>query len=115
MRTLKLSVVCLLFVATSLPLCQKFFPGFLVLGQSVSSITAPVDVVASDNSYSTKVGLTWDPVRGATLYRIFRNTTNDPPTAAVVGTTVEASFVNASAIAGQTYFFWGRGDNGNAT
>jgi cytochrome c peroxidase len=113
MRTLKLSVVCLLFVATSLPLCQKFFPGFLVLGQSVSSITAPVDVVASDNSYSTKVGLTWAPVRSATLYRIFRNTTNDPSTAAVVGTTVEASFFDLSAVAGQTYFFWVRGENGN--
>ena len=105
MRTLKLSVVCLFLLAVSLPVCQRFFPGFLVLGQSVS-ITAPTSVTASDNSYSTKVGLTWDPVRGATLYRIFRNTANDPNTATVVGTTVEAAFFDPTAVSGQTYFFW---------
>lgn len=113
MRTLKLSAVCLFLLALSLPVCQKFFPGFVVLGQGGSSITAPTSVTASDSSYSTKVGLTWDPVRGATLYRIFRNTANDPNTAAVVGTTVEAAFFDPTAVSGQTYFFWVRGENGS--
>jgi cytochrome c peroxidase len=113
MRTLKLTAFSLLCLAVALPLCEKFSPGFLVSGQSPSSLTAPTDVVASDNAYSTKVGVTWDAIRGATLYRIFRNTTNDPTSAATLGTTVEASFFDTTAIAGQTFFYWVRAENGS--
>src|SRR6185436_14857075 len=114
MRTLKLAVLCLFILACSLPMCQKFFPGFLVSGQSVGgSLTAPTNFVASDNAYATKVGLTWDAVRGATLYRVFRNTANDPATAVSLGTTVEGSFFDMTAVVGQTYFFWVRGENGS--
>ena len=114
MRTLKLSILCLFCLAVSLPICQRFFPGFLVRAQNaVTAVTAPTNVVASDNTYSTKIGLTWDAVRGATLYRIFRNTTNDPTTAVTLGTTVEGSFFDPTAVPGQTYFFWVRGENGN--
>lgn len=111
MRILKLSALFLFILALSLPVCERFFPGVLVLGQT-SSLSAPTDVVASDNSYSTKVGLTWDAIRGATLYRIFRNTTNDPNTATSVGTTVEGAFFDTSATAGQTFFYWVRAENG---
>lgn len=112
MRPLKLSVLCLFCLAVSLPICQRFFPGFLVHSQTVVSISAPTNLVASDNTYSTKIGLTWDAARGATLYRIFRNTTNDSATAVILGTTVEGSFFDPTAIVGQTYFFWVRGENG---
>ncbi|HEV7744818.1 MAG TPA: cytochrome c peroxidase [Pyrinomonadaceae bacterium] len=47
-----------------------------------------------------------------TFYRIFRNTTNDSTTAVVLGTTVEGSFFDPTAVVGQTYFFWVRGENG---
>jgi hypothetical protein len=112
MRPLKLSVLCLFCLAVSLPICQKFFPGFLVHGQTVVSISAPTNLAASDNTYSTKIGLTWEAVRGAALYRIFRNTTNDSTTAVVLGTTVEGSFFDPTAVVGQAYFFWVRGENG---
>jgi cytochrome c peroxidase len=56
--------------------------------------------------------LTWDAARGATLYRVFRNTTNDATTAVVLGTTAEGAFFDATAVVGQTYFFWVRGENG---
>jgi cytochrome c peroxidase len=112
MRPLKLSVLCLFCLAVLLPLCQKFFPGFLVHGQTVVSISAPTNLAASDNTYSTKIGLTWDAVRGATLYRIFRNTTNDSTTAVVLGTTVEDSFFDPTPVVGQAYFFWVRGESG---
>ena len=111
MRTLKLSVLSLFVLAISLPVCQKFFPGFVVTGQS-AGLSAPVNVVASDNTYSTKIGLTWDAVRGATQYRIFRNATNDASTTASLGTTVEGSFFDVTAPAGQTFFFWIRAENG---
>jgi cytochrome c peroxidase len=114
MRVLKLSILCLLLVAVSLPITQQLFPGVLVSGQNVvNALSAPVGVIASDNAYSTKVGLTWDAVRGASLYRVFRNPTNDPATAIDLGTTVEGSFFDQTAIAGQTYFFWVRGETGN--
>lgn len=112
MRTLKLSALCLFLLTLSLPICQKFFPGFLVMGQG-ASLAAPTNVVASDNTYSTKVGLTWDAVRGATAYRIFRNTANDPATAVSLGATAEGSFFDATAPAGQTLFFWVRAENGS--
>src|SRR4029078_5241085 len=113
MRALKLSILCLLLIAISLPITRQLLPGFLVSGQSlVSSLSAPVGVVASDNTYSTKVGISGDAVRGAVQYRIFRNTTNDPATAVDLGTTAEGSFFDQTAIAGQTYFFWVRGENG---
>ncbi len=113
MRTLKLSALSLLLLAFSLPVWAKLMPSFLAEAQSVVRLTAPVNVVASDNTYSTKVGLTWDAVRGATQYRVFRNTINDPVTAGGVGTTAEGSFFDATALTGQTYFFWVRGENGN--
>jgi cytochrome c peroxidase len=114
MRALKLSILCLLLVAVSLPITQQLFPGVLVSGQNVvNALSAPAGVIASDNTYSTKVGLTWDAVRGASLYRVFRNTTNDPATAIDLGTTVEGSFFDQTALAGQTYFFWVRGESGN--
>ena len=113
MRILKFSTVFLFIPAIALPLFQKFAPGFLATGQSVSSLSAPVNVVASDNAYSTKVGITWDAVRGATSYRIFRNTANDQATAVSVGTTVEGTFFDNTAPQGQTFFFWVRAENGN--
>ena len=48
---------------------------------------APTGLNASDNWYINKVGLRWDAIRGATLYRIFRNPVNNPSTATDVGTT----------------------------
>src|SRR5262249_48322848 len=53
-----------------------------------------------------KVGISWDTMRGATRYQVFRNTTNDAASAISIGTTVEATFFDRTAIAGQTYFYW---------
>jgi len=112
MRRLKLSTLFLLLLALALPLGERFLPGFLVAAQS-GSLAAPTNVVASDNAYSTKVGLTWDAIRGATLYRVFRNTANDPTTAVALGTTAEGSFFDATAPTAQTVFYWVRAENGN--
>jgi prepilin-type processing-associated H-X9-DG protein len=114
MRILRLTALCLFILTLSLPLFQEFFPGFIVASQNTgSSLTAPTNVIASDNHYATKVVVSWDAVRGATQYRVFRNTANDPPTATSLGTTVEGLFADATAAVGQTYFFWVRAENGN--
>ncbi|MBV9209029.1 MAG: hypothetical protein JOZ52_00285, partial [Acidobacteria bacterium] len=82
-------------------------------GQTGGALSAPTGVVASDNSYSTKVGLTWDTVRGATTYQIFRNTTNDPATAISVGSTPAPNFFDQTAVVNQNYFYWVRAENGS--
>lgn len=111
MRTIKLSVIGVLFVAAVLTFAHSLFPGFQTSGQG-PSLTAPNNVVASDNSYVTKVGINWDTVRGATLYRIFRNAANNSATATDVGTTAQGVFFDTTATAGQTFFYWVRAENG---
>jgi hypothetical protein len=113
MRKLQLSVVCLFTLLALLPLLQKFLPGFVTLGQSSGVPGAPANVMASDNSYTTKVGVNWDPVGSATLYRVLRNTVNDPTTAVSIGTTAAASFFDTTATPGQTFFYWVRAENGS--
>jgi cytochrome c peroxidase len=113
MRKLKLSILCLFAMLALPPLLQHFLPGFTATGQSTSALTAPTNVTASDNAYSTKVGINWDAVKDATLYRVLRGTTNDPTSAVPVGTTAAASFFDTTAAAGQTFFYWVRAENGS--
>jgi cytochrome c peroxidase len=113
MRKIRLSVVCLFTLPALLALIQNLLPGFSAAGQSTSALGTPTNVTASDNSYTTKVGVGWDAVRGATLYRVLRGATNDPATAASVGTTAASSFFDTTAPQGQTLFYWVRAENGS--
>lgn len=71
---------------------------------------APTGLEASDGSYTTRIALSWEHVRDATLYRVYRNTTNDPATATDIGTTASITFNNTVAI-NQTFFYWVRAEN----
>src|SRR6478672_9676355 len=100
MQRIKLLVVfafALVFVAF------KF--SFSPTVSSQANLSAPTDVTATDGIYSTKVGLRWDTMRGATQYRIFRNTINDPATATDLGTTQANTFFDQTAPQGQTFFY----------
>lgn len=108
MKAIKLILVCL---------CVSLLIGFnyksfspVVSGQS--GLTAPTGVIASDGSYNDKVGINWNAVRGATSYRIFRSTTNDPTTGVSVGTTVQPFFFDPTAVVGQPSFYWVKAENG---
>ena len=81
---------------------------------SQTSLIAPTGFSATSNLYNNKVGLYWDAMRGATNYRIFRNTTNNSGTAADLGVTSAAFFFDTTATAGQTFFYWLRAENGTA-
>jgi cytochrome c peroxidase len=83
-----------------------------VSGQS-GTPAAPTGVRASDGNYANKVGVMWDTMRGATLYRIFRNTANNSATATAVGTTAANYFFDSTAQSGQTYFYWVKAENGS--
>ncbi len=109
--TIKLSVIGLLLVISTLILANRLLTGSETSGQT-GSLTAPAEVSASDNSYVTKVGISWNTVRGANLYRVFRNTTNNSGTATALGTTAEGTFFDTTATAGQTFFYWVRAENG---
>ncbi len=86
------------------------WPLSAVKGQS-GGLAAPTGVSASDGSYTNKIGINWDTMRGATQYQVYRNTTNDAAAATSLGTTVEAVFYDATAVAGQSYFYWVRSEN----
>src|ERR1044072_8713943 len=110
MRSLRLLVVCLFVVPTLLVLSQRLLPGSVSKGQTSGALFAPAGVAASDNSYSTKVGVTWEAVRGATSYRILRNTTNDSSAAVSLGTTAANSFFDTTAAQRPTFFYWVRAE-----
>ncbi len=76
------------------------------------SLAVPTGVTASDGAYANKVGVLWDAIRGATAYRIFRNTVNNTATANDVGTTQANYFFDATAATSQNYFYWVRAENG---
>jgi cytochrome c peroxidase len=110
MRTIKLSFAGIIFVTALLVYAHSFVSGSRTVAQS-PSLPAPAGVVASDNSYVTKIGISWDPVAGASLYRIFRNSVNNSDTATVVGTTAGATFFDQTVTAGQPFFYWLRAEN----
>src|SRR3712207_2856685 len=103
MRRIKLTIIFLFFLPVLL-VSEKFLPSFKISGQS-GSLSAPTGIVASDGSYSTKVGISWDTIRGATAYMIFRSTVNNLANAESLGTTAAPFFFDSNAVAGQTYFY----------
>jgi cytochrome c peroxidase len=106
MKKVKL-ILILAFVAT--------FLAFKYSGTTVNSqtgISAPTGVLASDGRYANKVRVEWETIRDATLYRIFRGTTNNSATSSDIGITAANSFLDSTATAGQNFFYWIRAENG---
>lgn len=85
-----------------------------VSGQANAPAT-PTSFAATEGVYNNKIGLSWDTMRGATHYQVYRHTTNEQASAVSLGTTVEAVFFDKTAVAGQRYFYWVRAENGTAT
>lgn len=111
MHRLKLLVICVFVVFGFVFLLSQAFSG-KVAGKTLDAdLAAPTGFTATDRAYANKVGLHWDTIRGATLYRIFRNTTNDLGSAVDVGATQANFFFDASAVPEQTYFYWVRSEN----
>jgi cytochrome c peroxidase len=85
-----------------------------VIGKGAEgTLSPPTGVTASDRNYATKVGILWETVRGATLYRIYRSIANDPATATEVGSSAANFFFDTSAVQEQPYFYWVRAENGS--
>lgn len=102
-----------LMLAMLVVLCatnSDLWPLAAVSGQG-GTPASPTGVLASNGSYNNKIGVSWDTMRGATRYQVYRHTANDPAAAASLGTTVEAVFYDTTAVAGQNYFYWVRAEN----
>ncbi len=108
MRILKLSVVLFFVLAAIFGFGNNLFESNT---NAQTSLSAPTGFTATTNLYNNKVGLHWDTMRGATNYRIFRNTTNNSATATDVGLTQASFFFDTTATAGQTFFYWIRAEN----
>ncbi len=110
LRRIKLAIVLCFALAV---FCVCFYrPVSVVTGQAAGgALSSPTGLTASDGDYATKVGVHWQPVRGATVYRVFRNVINDNGSATDVGTTAANYFFDPSATAGQQYYYWVRGEN----
>ncbi len=66
-------------------------------------LSAPV-VTASNASSSGKVNLTWDKVKGAKSYEVYRATSKNG-TYSKMSTTTSTTYTNTSAKAGTTYYY----------
>ncbi len=95
--------VFLFFISITLTFFGHHLMTQVVSGQG--SLAAPTGVTASDGNYANKVGIHWETMRGASQYRIFRHSTNNPASATDVGTTAANYFFDATAQQGQTYFY----------
>ncbi|QYO66775.1 cytochrome c peroxidase [Leptolyngbya sp. 7M] len=83
-----------------------------VKGRSFAAVpSSPTGVNASDGDYVNKIGVMWNAVRGATTYRVFRSTSNDPNTATEIGSTAANYFFDTTAATSTNYFYWVRAEN----
>lgn len=111
MRHIKIAVTGVFALAALTFLLTKSGP---VSGQGGGVLSAPTGVTATDSIHNNKVGIYWNAIRGATVYRIFRNTVNNPAGATDLGTTPLNFFFDQGATPGQSFFYWVRSENGGA-
>lgn len=66
---------------------------------------APTGFEASDSAFGNKVALSWEHVRGAQIYRVYRSATNDPATAESIGVTESVLYADLVGT-NESYFYW---------
>src|SRR5256885_15198445 len=104
MRKIHLLLILTLSVVATLTVAHRMVPSFRSTAQT-GSLAAPTEVTASDNAYSTKIGITWNAITGANLYRVFRKTTNNSATPTAIGTTPEGTFFVTTPTSGKAFFY----------
>lgn len=82
-----------------------------------TTLNTPINVSATDGTYSDKVRVTWSAVDNATKYYIYRRTDattpsiNQTPLAVITAPTVQ--YDDTSAVPGQVYYYWIRAASAN--
>lgn len=85
--------------------CSGF--SFPDTGSRAAPPAAPTGVSASDAT-ACDISVTWNTVTGATSYEVWRNSVDDSGTATQIGTTGATSFVDSTATAATTWFYFVR-------
>jgi len=73
---------------------------------------APVDVLASDGTYTDKVAVSWTASSGATGYQVYRHTENNTNSAEKIASTVSTSYDDTVVEEDTTYYYWIKATNG---
>ena len=78
------------------------------IGVAVGTLTAPVNVLASDGTFTDHVIVNWDPVDGATFYEVWRGPAADNSAAALLATVTSptVTYSDASVTVDQKYFYF---------
>ncbi|MGD9590262.1 MAG: cytochrome c peroxidase [Pyrinomonadaceae bacterium] len=113
MRKLKLTITGVFFLISGLIFAPDPYATVAEGQTSGTGLSSPSGVSASNGDYTTKIGITWEPVRGATSYRIFRNTTDDAAGAIDVGTTAAPYFFDPTATPDTPFFYFVRAEDGS--
>jgi len=79
------------------------FSGYLV--HVDAGLSPPTDVDATDGAYADRVRVTFSPVTGATVYRIFRCSNDDYNCGAPIGFPTTGSFDDTKGNPGTVYYY----------
>jgi hypothetical protein len=96
-------------IATSLtaPNNYPYLQGTILIDGHKPVPEPATNVQASDGTYTDKVQITWTASSGATSYEVWRNTVNDPGTAAQISPSVSGTlYDDTAAFPGTTYYYW---------
>jgi fibronectin type 3 domain-containing protein len=81
--------------------------------QTLSTLTAPQDVTASQGTFPHHTTITWAAVSGAASYQVYRSTVNDFADAnKLVGGVVGTSYSDTAAAPGVLHYYWVLARNG---
>ena len=75
-------------------------------GWRKSILLPPVNVAATDGTYTAKVQITWNPASGASCYRVYRATSAGGTKSAICPWQPSASYNDTTATPGVTYYYW---------
>ncbi len=74
-------------------------------GMRALTPSAPTGVTATKGTLCDKVQVNWTPVSGATLYKVYRGTTDTPCPGSPIGTPAAPPFDDLNATPGVTYWY----------
>ena len=81
--------------------------GQVVIGSADQPPAAPLNLQASDGTYTNVIAVRWDATAFADSYRLYRNTVSNSSTATAIGGVLTTNaYTDAAAVYGQTYFYW---------
>ncbi|MEO7658922.1 MAG: cytochrome-c peroxidase, partial [Pyrinomonadaceae bacterium] len=111
MKVIKIAIILVFILSVA---ALTVFRSERTAAQSGGSIETPTGVSASNGSYTTKIGINWDPMRGATVYRIFRSAADNQFAATEIGTTAAPYFFDRTAAQNTNFFYWVRAESPTA-